>query len=120
METTEKTQTDSGAEADSQAVIEHVVTGKPLDPEVARRVQERSNRVRQEILDKHGIQNIGTQIIREMRGPLDQDQGRELTLGQRDLLRKGEQPPKLLNPDTGETYVLLHEDEYERLRSHNR
>jgi len=120
MNTNEKNWTDPVGEADAKAVIEHVVTGKPLDSEVARRVQERSDRVRKEILEKHGIQNIGTQIIREMRGPLDADQERELTLAQRDLLRESEDPPRLVNPDTGEIFVLLREAEYERLHSGNR
>jgi hypothetical protein len=106
----------SEMDPDARAVIEHLMTGKPLDPEVARRVQERSERLQKEILEKHGVQNIGVQLIREARGPLDEDQERELTLAQRDLLRNGEQPPRLVNPDTGETYVLLREEEYERLR----
>ena len=103
-------------DADARAVIEHAMTGKPLDPEVRRRVEERSDRIRREILEKHGVQNIGVQLIREARGPLDEEQERELTLAQRDLLRNSEGPPRLVNPDTGETYVLLKEEEYERLR----
>ena len=99
-----------------EAIIEHLTTGKPLDPELVRRVRERSDRVRQEILEKHGVQDIGVQLIREARGPLDEAQERELTLAQRDLLRNAEEPPRLVNPDTGETYVLLKEEEYERLR----
>jgi hypothetical protein len=105
---------------DMDAIIEHLMTGKPLDPEVARRVREQSDRVRQEILEKHGVPDIGTQIIRELRGPLDEDQERELTLAQRDFLRDSDGPPRLLNPDTGETYVLLNEREYERLRRGDR
>ena len=105
---------------DMDAIIEHLMTGKPLDPEVARRVREQSDRVRQEILEKHGVLDIGTQIIRELRGPLDEDQERELTLAQRDFLRDSDGPPRLLNPDTGETYVLLSEREYERLRRGDR
>lgn len=116
MDATETSATLSEEAADNQAVIEHVMTGKPLDPEVARRIHERSDRVRQEILEKRGVQNIAVQLIREMRGPLDEDQERELTLAQRDLLRDGDGPPRLVNPDTGRTYVLVAEEEYERLR----
>lgn len=54
--------------ADLQAVIEATTTGKPLDPEVAKRVAERSARAREENLKKFGVQDIGVSIIREMRG----------------------------------------------------
>jgi hypothetical protein len=56
--------------ADAQAVIDHIISGKPLDPEVARRVRERAERIRQEILARHGVQDIGVPIIRELRGEL--------------------------------------------------
>ena len=59
--------------ADLQAVMDHVARGKPLDPEVVRRVQERAAKIRQEILEKHGVQNIGVQILREMRRVLRPD-----------------------------------------------
>ncbi len=118
MDATKSSATETDPEF--EAIVAHLTTGKPLDPELVRRVQERSDRVRQEILEKHGVQDIGTQIIREARGPLDESQERELTLAQRDLLRGGEGPPRLVNPDTGETYVLLSEEEYERLRRGDR
>ena len=59
-------------QADTEAMIEHLATGKPLDPEAARRIRQRSERIRQEILATHGIQDIGVQIIREIRGDLAQ------------------------------------------------
>jgi len=118
MDTTENKTTEM--DADAQAVIEHVMTGKPLDPEVAWRIRERADRVQKEILEEHGVQNFGVQVIREARGPLDEEQERELTLAQRDLLRNSDGPPRLVNPDTGETYVLLSEEEYERLRRGDR
>lgn len=56
--------------ADTQAVIDHIVSGKFLDPEVARRVRERAERIRGEIRQKHGILDIGVPAIRELRdGP---------------------------------------------------
>ena len=110
------TQTD----AELEVIMDHLMTGKPLDPELVRRIQERSNRLQQEILETHGVQNIAAQLIREARGPLDEDQEHELTLAQRDFLRNKEEPLRLLNPDTGETYVLLSEAEYERLRRSDR
>lgn len=59
-------------QADFEAVIEHLQTGKPLDPQISNRIRERARKIRQEILDTHGVQNIGVEIIRELRGPLPQ------------------------------------------------
>jgi hypothetical protein len=53
--------------ADTQAVIDHLVSGKLLDPKVARRVQERADRIREEIRQKHGVLDIGEPAIRELR-----------------------------------------------------
>ena len=55
---------------DTRAIIEHVMTGKPLDPDIARRVREQGERIRQEILTKHGIVDIAVPAIRELRGEL--------------------------------------------------
>ena len=56
--------------ADNQAVIDHVMTGRPLDPEVLRRVQECAEEIRQRIFREHGLVDIGVPAIRELRGPL--------------------------------------------------
>jgi hypothetical protein len=56
--------------ADADAVIEHVLTGRPLDAEIARRVEERAEQIRQRILHEHGLVDIGVPAIRELRGPL--------------------------------------------------
>ena len=53
--------------ADTQAVIDHVVLGKLLDPEVARRIRERAERISEEIRQKHGVLDIGVPAIRELR-----------------------------------------------------
>jgi acyl-coenzyme A synthetase/AMP-(fatty) acid ligase len=39
--------------ADAQSVIEHAMTGKPLDPEIARRVRERSERATERLRQKY-------------------------------------------------------------------
>lgn len=57
-------------QADTEALIEHLASGKPLDPEVARRIRERGDRIREEIFQKHGLQDIGVPAIRELRGEL--------------------------------------------------
>jgi hypothetical protein len=57
----------SGEAADAQAVIEHAMNGKPLDPEIARRVRERSERATESLRRKYGILNIAVDLIREVR-----------------------------------------------------
>ena len=56
--------------ADAQAVIDSIMSGKPLDAEVARRIRQRGDRIRDEILRTHGVQDIGVGLIRELRGEL--------------------------------------------------
>ncbi|MGH7201788.1 MAG: hypothetical protein ACREJB_14365 [Planctomycetaceae bacterium] len=67
MSTTEHHVYPPDVRADLEAVIDHLATGKPLDPELVRRVRERSEQAREEIRQKFGVQEIGVQIIREMR-----------------------------------------------------
>ncbi len=54
-------------DADAQAVIEQVMAGKPVDPEAARRVHERAQQIRREILAKHGVLDVAVDLIRETR-----------------------------------------------------
>jgi hypothetical protein len=58
---------DPQIEADLAAVMDHVVSGKPLDPVIARRVQERCEKIRQEVFAKHGPLNVAVDLIREGR-----------------------------------------------------
>jgi hypothetical protein len=53
--------------ADSEAVVDHIVSGKPLDPEVVRRVRERAAKITEEIRRTHGVLDIGVAAIRELR-----------------------------------------------------
>jgi hypothetical protein len=53
--------------ADNQAVIDHAMTGSPLDPEVARRVQSRGERITAEIRRKYGVQEIAVDLVRHVR-----------------------------------------------------
>ena len=53
--------------AEAQAVIEHAITGKPLDPEIARRVRERSERATEQLRKQFGTLNIAVDLIREVR-----------------------------------------------------
>lgn len=42
-------------QADFEAVIRHAFEGEPLDPEVARRIEERADRITEEIRRVHGV-----------------------------------------------------------------
>jgi hypothetical protein len=54
--------------ADIEEVCRQAAAGKIVrDPELLRRVSERSARVQQEALREHGVQDIGVDIIRQMR-----------------------------------------------------
>ena len=48
--------------ADLQAVLDHVASGKPLDPEVARRVSERSTAVQEELVRRFGVREIAVDL----------------------------------------------------------
>lgn len=54
-------------EADTQAVIEKLMTGKPLDPEVYRRIRERADQISDEVYRQHGLLDISVPAIRELR-----------------------------------------------------
>ncbi len=58
------------AQADEEAVMRAFLAGTPVDPDVARRVQERSRLIREEVFRKHGLVDIAVPAIRELRGPL--------------------------------------------------
>jgi len=54
-------------EADAQAVMDQVITWKPLDLEIVARVRERGARVTEEIRRKFGTVNIAVPLLREIR-----------------------------------------------------
>ena len=61
------TETITVQQADEGAVHEHVLTGKPLDPEVHRRVRARAEKITAELRRKYGDMNISADLIREVR-----------------------------------------------------
>jgi hypothetical protein len=61
------TDTITEQQADEEAVNEYVSTGKPLDPEVYRRVRARAEKITAELRWKNGDMNISTDLIREVR-----------------------------------------------------
>lgn len=61
---------DPAARADEDVVMRAFLSGTPVDPDVARRVQERSRVIREEVFRQHGLIDIAVPAIRELRGPL--------------------------------------------------
>ncbi len=53
--------------ADTHAVIEKLTSGKPLDADTYRRIRDRADCVRDAILRKHGLLDVGVPAIRELR-----------------------------------------------------
>ena len=53
--------------ADGEAIIEAIAAGRKPDPEIVGRVRERAARVTESIRQKHGLLDIGTKAIRELR-----------------------------------------------------
>jgi hypothetical protein len=53
--------------ADMQAVSDAVAAGKPVDPEVVRRVRERSRKAQEELLRRYGAREIAVELVREIR-----------------------------------------------------
>lgn len=53
--------------ADLEEVARQAAAGGVRDPELVRRIRERAEKARREILAKFGVQDIGVPILREMR-----------------------------------------------------
>jgi len=62
-----RTETLTQQQADEEQVHEHVFAGKPLDPEVYRRVRARAEKITAELRRKHGDMNLSADLIREVR-----------------------------------------------------
>jgi len=67
---TEETKISASADSDAQAVLDHVLAGTTIEPELARRVRDRAEDIRQQILASRGVQDIGVELIRQLRGAL--------------------------------------------------
>jgi hypothetical protein len=67
MNKNEPTPIPSEIMADLEAVCRQAATGSVTDPELLQRVRTRAEAARQENLARFGVQEIGVQIIREMR-----------------------------------------------------
>jgi predicted thioredoxin/glutaredoxin len=54
-------------DTDDEALMERVLHGKPLDPEVYRRIREEGDRITEEIRRQQGMIEIAVDLIREIR-----------------------------------------------------
>jgi hypothetical protein len=54
-------------QADEAAVTEHLLTGKPIDPEVYRRIRARAEQVTAQLRQRYGEMNLAVDLIRETR-----------------------------------------------------
>jgi hypothetical protein len=61
------TDTRPSVDPDTEALLERILHGKPLDPDVYRRIQERGNKLTEEIRQKVGTVEIAVDLIRECR-----------------------------------------------------
>jgi hypothetical protein len=55
---------------DAQLIAECVATGRPIPPEVARRVHEQAEKITARLRQQYGALDIGVPAIRELRGEL--------------------------------------------------
>jgi SepF-like predicted cell division protein (DUF552 family) len=66
MSTAETKTADAQELADLQAVLDHAFDGTPVDPEILRSVDERADRVTEEIRQIHGNIDVA-KLIRDVR-----------------------------------------------------
>lgn len=54
-------------DADTEALMERIIHGTPLPPDVYQRIKERGDRLTEEIRQQYGIREIAVDLIREIR-----------------------------------------------------
>jgi hypothetical protein len=57
-------------DADTKAVIEHALSGKPLDPAISKRLREQGEKLHQEIFQQNDLLDIAVPAVREFRGEI--------------------------------------------------
>lgn len=55
---------------ESAAITEFRATGKPIDPEIKRRIRERAKAIKERVFREHGLVDIAVPAIREIRGEI--------------------------------------------------
>jgi hypothetical protein len=58
---------DQLADPDTEALIESISTGKPLDPEIRERIRVEGKRLTEELSRAHGVRRLSANLIREVR-----------------------------------------------------
>jgi hypothetical protein len=56
--------------ADGNVIIDCVMAGKPVPPEVIRRVEQRADEITNRLRREFGVLDVGGPAIRELRGEL--------------------------------------------------
>jgi hypothetical protein len=70
MKALEEHPLDIEVEADGEALIESILSGRPLDPATADRIRERSLAITDRLRREHGLVDIAVPAVRELRdGP---------------------------------------------------
>ena len=54
-------------DSDTEAILDHMASRRPLDPELYRRIKAEGAKITESIRRKHGVQNIAVELIRESR-----------------------------------------------------
>lgn len=54
-------------DSDTEALMERIIHGTPLPPDVYQRIQERGDKLTEEIRQKYGTIEIAVDLIREIR-----------------------------------------------------
>ena len=67
MSTVENNPISSEVVADLDAILAHLDSGTPINPELASRVRERSERAQEELRRKYGELDVAVGLIREIR-----------------------------------------------------
>lgn len=52
---------------DNQAVLEHLLSKKPIPPDVRARIRGRAAKITERIKQQHGVLNIAVELIRDAR-----------------------------------------------------
>jgi len=52
---------------DGEAILQSLVTGKPVDPEIAKRIRERAHEITERLRRVHGTMDIAVPLLREIR-----------------------------------------------------
>ncbi|MHB1421785.1 MAG: hypothetical protein ACYC3I_01040 [Gemmataceae bacterium] len=67
MKATDTSANTAHVQADEAAVAEHLLTGKPLDPEVYRRIRARAEQITAQLRQRYGDMNLAVDLIRDIR-----------------------------------------------------